>query len=59
MTQQVIVAVLVLTAVAFVGRRVWRTIAAARAPKSAGCASGCGCETTVPATETGVAGIKA
>ncbi len=40
-----IVATIVLAAVFFIARRAWRAIAAARAPKGAGCDSGCGCET--------------
>ena len=43
MLEQLLVALIVLTAVAFIGRRAWRAIAAARAPKGAGCDSGCGC----------------
>ena len=48
--QQVIVALIVLSAVVFIVRRVWSAIASARAAKSAGCASGCGCEPAATAT---------
>jgi hypothetical protein len=41
---QTIVVLLIVAAAAFyVGRRLWRTIAAARASKAAGCGVGCGC----------------
>ncbi len=43
MVQQLIVGLLVLGAAAFITRRMWLAIAAARAPKGAGCDSGCGC----------------
>jgi hypothetical protein len=43
MMQQVIVGLLVLAAATFIARKMWRAIAAARAPKGAGCDSGCGC----------------
>jgi hypothetical protein len=48
--QQFIVAVIVLLATLFVGRKVWRVIASARASADGGaaCASGCGCETDAP-----------
>lgn len=41
-TQLIVVALIVTVAVFFVGRRAWRSIAAARKPKS-GCGSDCGC----------------
>ena len=41
--QTLVVALLVLAAAAYVARRAWRTL---RPRKDAGCASGCGCETT-------------
>jgi FeoB-associated Cys-rich membrane protein len=41
--QQLLVVLIVLSAAGFVGRRVWRAIAAARAPKGNGCDTGCGC----------------
>ena len=47
MLEQLIIAAIVLTAVAFVGRRVWNAIASARAPKG-GCGSDCGCSTSAP-----------
>ncbi len=48
---QTLVVVLILVAAAgYIGRRVWQTIAAARAPKGAGCASGCGCEPSAPSS---------
>ena len=44
MLQTLIVLLVVAGAAFYVGRRLWRTIAAARASKSGdGCASGCGC----------------
>ena len=43
MGQQLLVGLIVLAAVLFVARRIWSAIAAARAPKGAGCDSGCGC----------------
>jgi hypothetical protein len=43
MFQQVAVAAIVLTAFAFITRKVWRTVASARKPAGAGCDSGCGC----------------
>ena len=46
--QQVIVALIVLSAVVFIARRVWSAIASARAAKGADCGSGCGCESAVP-----------
>ena len=42
MTQTVIVALVVLVAAAYVGRRVW---AAVRPKAAAGCGDGCGCGT--------------
>ena len=48
MVQQLIVGLLVLGAAAYITRRMWLAIAAARAPKGAGCDSGCGC--AAPAT---------
>ena len=43
-TQLVIVVLIVASALFFVGRRAWRSMAAARKPKSgSGCGSGCGC----------------
>ena len=50
--QQVIVALIVLSAVVFIARRVWTAIASARATKSSGCASGCGCEPASTATSS-------
>ncbi len=44
MTQQLIIAAIVLAAASYIARKVWRTVAAARAAKGAGCDSGCGCE---------------
>ena len=41
--QTLIVLLIVAGAAFYVGRRLWRTIAAARASKSAGCDVGCGC----------------
>ncbi len=41
--QQLLIALIVLSAAGFIGRRVWRTVAAARAPKGGGCDTGCGC----------------
>jgi len=41
-TQLIVVAVIVASALFFVGRRAWRAIAASRKPKS-GCGSDCGC----------------
>jgi hypothetical protein len=39
--QTLVVVLVVLAALAYVGRLAWRTL---RPPKDAGCASGCGCE---------------
>ena len=45
--QTLIVLAIVLAAAAYVGSRVWKTLAVARAPKDApGCGAGCGCGTT-------------
>ncbi len=45
MLQTLIVGVIVLAALAYVGRRAWRTLAAARTPKggAGGCGGDCGC----------------
>jgi hypothetical protein len=46
MFQQLLVGVIVLCAAAFITRRVWRTVASARAASKGGasaCASDCGC----------------
>ena len=40
--QLVVVALIVASALFFMGRRAWRSLAAARKPKS-GCGSDCGC----------------
>jgi hypothetical protein len=40
--QTIVAALIVASAIAFVTRRVWRAVSAARAPKS-GCGSDCGC----------------
>jgi FeoB-associated Cys-rich membrane protein len=40
--QRIVVVLIVASALAFVARRAWRAIAAARTPKS-GCGSDCGC----------------
>lgn len=39
------VALIVGTALAFIGRRFWRAVRSARVKGGAGCASGCGCDT--------------
>ena len=49
MLEQLIISAIVLGAALFIGRRIWRTIASARAPKGGGCDSGCGCAPTSPA----------
>ena len=41
--QTIIALSLVAVAVAYVGRRAWNTMAAARAKKAAGCGDDCGC----------------
>jgi hypothetical protein len=41
--QTLLVGLIVLAALAFIGRRAWRTVSAARAPKGDGCGSDCGC----------------
>ena len=46
--QQFVVGLIVLGAAAFIVRRVWSTIASARAAKNAACGSGCGCEPAAP-----------
>jgi hypothetical protein len=45
MLQTLVVGLIVLAALFFVGRRAWRTVSAARAPKGdgPGCGSDCGC----------------
>ena len=44
MMQTLVVGLIVLAALAYVGRRAWRTVSAARVPKGdAGCGSDCGC----------------
>lgn len=47
MGQQLIVGLIVLSAVVFIARRMWKAIASARASKQAGCDSGCGCAPVV------------
>ena len=42
-TQTIIALGLVAAALAYVGRRAWNTMAAARAKKAAGCGPDCGC----------------
>ena len=42
--QTLLVLLIVGGAAFYVGRRLWRTIAAARASKGDGCGVGCGCE---------------
>ena len=42
--QTLIVILIVLAAVAYIGRRAWRTVRAARGGDDAGCGAGCGCE---------------
>lgn len=44
MAEPVVIGLILLMAAVFLGRRVWRAVAAARAPKGAGCDAGCGCE---------------
>ena len=41
--QTLIAALIVALAAAYVGRRAWNTMAAARAKKNAGCGPDCGC----------------
>jgi hypothetical protein len=46
MMQTLVVGMIVLFALAYVGRRAWRTVSAARGPKggdAGGCGSDCGC----------------
>ncbi|HYH79961.1 MAG TPA: hypothetical protein VEX86_09185 [Longimicrobium sp.] len=46
MMQTLLAGLIVLAALAYVGRRAWRTLAAARTPKGGdgpGCGSDCGC----------------
>lgn len=51
MAEQLIIGAIVLAAAAFIARRVWRAISAARAPKGgAGCDSGCGCASSSTGT---------
>ena len=46
LVQTLLVALLVLGAAAYLGRRAWRSVAAARRPAGgAACGSGCGCGT--------------
>ena len=52
MVQQLIVGLLVLGAAAYITRRMWLAIAAARAPKGAGCDSGCGCSAPTTSRHT-------
>ena len=47
MAEQFVIALIVLAAAAYTGRRLWKAVAAARAPKGGGCDSGCGCEDCV------------
>ena len=51
MAEQLIIGLIVLAATLFIARRSWRTIVAARAPKGAGCDSGCGCAPAAPPIE--------
>jgi hypothetical protein len=41
--QTLLVGLIVLAALAFVGRRAWRTLAAGRAKNADGCGGDCGC----------------
>jgi len=41
--QTLLVFAIVAAAALYVGRRVWRTVAAARRSKADGCGTGCGC----------------
>jgi hypothetical protein len=42
--QTIVVILLVTGALTYLGARVWRTVAAARARKAGGCGANCGCE---------------
>jgi len=51
--QTLIALALVLGAAAYLGVRVWRTVAAARRGRgAAGCATGCGCAPAAPRTDS-------
>ena len=43
MAEHVVIVLIVLSAATYTGRRLWKAVAAARAPKGGGCDSGCGC----------------
>ena len=48
--QTIIVLLVVLGAAAYIGRRAWRTVRAARGGDDAGCGAGCGCDPGGPKT---------
>ena len=52
-TQTLIVVLIIATALLYLGRRFWRTLAAAKARRKgeAACGAGCGCEATTPVRE--------
>jgi hypothetical protein len=58
MVQTLIVALLVLAAAVYVGRRAWRTLRPARGA-DAGCAHGCGCGDTSDASDASDASADA
>lgn len=43
--EQLVVALIVASALFFIGRRFWRAVASARATSAGGCDAGCGCDT--------------
>ena len=57
--QTLIVLLVVAGAAFYVGRRMWRTVAAARATRrdAAGCGAGCGCEAPVAPVKRSRAGL--
>lgn len=42
--EPIIIGLILLGAALFLGRRLWRAVVAARAPKGHGCDAGCGCD---------------
>ena len=44
--QTLLALLLVVAALAYLGRRTWRTVRAARKTAGAGCGTGCGCESS-------------
>ena len=48
--QTLLALLVVVAALAYLGRRTWRTLRAARKTAGDGCGTGCGCDTAGPAS---------